>query len=234
MGFADLHIHSIASDGTATIAAILHHASMQTDLDVIAITDHDQLDSSLRACELAAHTRITAIPGMEISTRDGHLLALFLQTSVPAGLSFVETAERVRLVGGFPVAAHPLDPLAKSIGGKRLRQIAGRYPGLLAGIEVDNGSQLDLRRNAASQLLRWDTGLPGLGCSDAHTLSAIGNTRTAFAGASAEDLRQALTAGTLVPLPTHRPPHFIRHYILHLILRYGLGIIDDVNGPRRK
>ncbi len=227
MGFADLHIHSIASDGTATVAAILAYASDHTDLDVIAVTDHDQLESSLIACDMAARFRVQAVPGMEISTSEGHLLALFLSTPVPAGMSFVETAERVRLFGGLPIVAHPMDPMARSIGSRRLREIVRQYPGLLAGIETDNGSQLDLRTNRTSQRLRWDTGLPGLGCSDAHILSAIGNTRTAFIGHSVADLRRAIEHGEVVPVPTRRPARFMYQHLWRLALRYGLGRIDE-------
>ncbi len=220
MGFADLHIHSNASDGTATVAAILRYASEHTDLDVIAIADHDRLDSSLQACEQAANYRVEAIPAMEISTSEGHLLALFIEKP---GMPFVETAQRVRLLGGLPIVAHPLDRFAPSLGGKHLRRIVRLYPGLLAGIEVANGSQLDLRRNIMAETLRWDTGLPALGNSDAHVLEAIGNTRTAFAGHSAAALRQALENGEVVPLPTRRPPHFMRRHLLKLALRFGWG-----------
>jgi predicted metal-dependent phosphoesterase TrpH len=53
MGFADLHIHSIYSyDGTASVHAILRRAR-QIGLDVIAITDHDEINGSLKALELA-------------------------------------------------------------------------------------------------------------------------------------------------------------------------------------
>lgn len=235
MGFADLHIHSLHSDGTASIEAILYYASTRTDLDVIAITDHDYLDSSLRACDLAQDYRIDAIPGLEISTREGHLLALFLETPVAADMSFVETAERVRVYGGLPFAAHPLDPLAKSIGAKRLRQIVEHYPGLLAGIEAENGSQISLRQNEGAQQLRWEMGLAAIGCSDAHILSAIGNARTAFAGHTAQDLRLALETGSVVPIPTRRDARFVHKHALKLALRYGLGIIDDLKaeGIRR-
>src|SRR5215831_16058562 len=54
LGRADLHIHSTYSDGIPTIEQILKHTELHTDLDVIAITDHNIIDSSLRARDLWA------------------------------------------------------------------------------------------------------------------------------------------------------------------------------------
>lgn len=228
MGAADLHMHSVHSDGTATISAILHHASAHTDLDVIAITDHDTLEGSLRARDLAAHFRVQVAPGIEIRTSEGHLLALFLETPVRAGLSFVETAELVRLYGGLPFAAHPTGSLAKSLGAQRLRRIVRRYPGLLAGIEAENGSLPLLRDNASAQDLRWELGLPGIGNSDAHDLASIGAARTAFPGHTVADLRRALEGGYVVPLPVHWEERSLGRVAAHFALRVGFGLVDDL------
>ncbi len=86
MGLADLHIHSIHSyDGTATIPAILKHVSEKTDLDIIAITDHDSLDGVNQALNLAPKYGLQVIPGCEITTAQGHVLALFIHKRIPAG-----------------------------------------------------------------------------------------------------------------------------------------------------
>lgn len=230
MGLADLHIHSIYSDGTATVEAILLHASAKTDLDVIAITDHDTLDGALKARELAVHFRVEVVPGVEISTAQGHLLALFLEKPVEAGLSFIETAQQVRRYGGLPFAPHPASLLAPSIGGRALRAMAKEHPHLLAGIEVENGSLLYRRENAAAHRLRWELGLTGVGGSDAHVLAEIGSAATAFAGCTAQDLRRALERGEVTPLPTKRQARYLRRQIKHFALRYGLRVIQAAEG----
>jgi predicted metal-dependent phosphoesterase TrpH len=228
MGSADLHIHSVHSDGTATISAILHYASTHTDLDVIAITDHNTLEGSLKACELAADFRVKVIPGMEITTREGHLLALFLETSVAPGLSFAETASKVRLFGGLPFVAHPTSSFGQSLPIKQLREIVQCYPDLLAGIEAENGSIINLRENEAAQALRWELGLPGIGNSDAHILDEIGSIRTLFPGTTTADLRTALEMGAVVPFPAKKRVHFFRHHAARFALRYGLGIVETI------
>ena len=223
MGLADLHIHSTFSDGAATVEAILYHASAHTDLDVIAITDHDTLEGSLLALQLARDFRIEVAPGMEITTAEGHLLALFITEPVPSGQSFVETAQQVRALGGLPIAAHPFDILAHGVGARRLRLIQREHPGLLAGIEVINGSLLTPIGNYRAEKLRWELGVPGIGSSDAHMLEDIGVARTLFPGQTKESLRFALEKGFVTPMATRRDRHYYRRSALRLALRFGLG-----------
>ena len=63
MGLADLHMHTIYSyDGTASVPRVLARAR-QIGLDVIAITDHDEIAGSLKALELAPDYGLEVIPG---------------------------------------------------------------------------------------------------------------------------------------------------------------------------
>jgi predicted metal-dependent phosphoesterase TrpH len=48
-----MHIHSIASDGTASAAQILDHVECRTDLDVIAIADHERIEAAIECRRLA-------------------------------------------------------------------------------------------------------------------------------------------------------------------------------------
>src|SRR5215211_6285239 len=94
MGLADLHIHTIYSyDGTASVPAVLAQAK-QIGLDVIAITDHDEIKGALKAFELAPKLGIDVIPGIEITTAEGDLLALFVTENVTPGRSLIETILR--------------------------------------------------------------------------------------------------------------------------------------------
>ncbi|MBK7452007.1 MAG: PHP domain-containing protein [Anaerolineales bacterium] len=108
MGTADLHIHSIYSlDATTTVRAILKQAA-DVGLNVIAVTDHDEIRGSLEAQQLAPQYGIEAIPGAEISTKDGHLVALFIKTLPPSGLSIIDTLIWIGKQGGIAIAPHPL------------------------------------------------------------------------------------------------------------------------------
>ena len=234
MGLADLHIHSTFSDGTATVEAILYYASRHTDLDVIAITDHNTLAGALLALELAEKFRVEVIPGMEVTTTDGDLLALFVTEPVAAGLTFADTARRVREIGGLPLAPHPFDILAHGIGARRLRQIQEEHPGLIAGIEVVNGSLLTPIGNHRAEKLRWELGIPGFGGSDAHILEDIGAGHTIFPGQSAADLRAALENGHVIPAARKRDSAYYRRAITRFALRMGFGVAHHLEGRQNE
>ena len=86
VGRADLHIHTLASDGTASVAQILDVVATRDDLDVIAITDHERIDAAVAARAMAGDRgmRTEIVIGEEVTTRGGHLLGLFLERRVPS------------------------------------------------------------------------------------------------------------------------------------------------------
>jgi predicted metal-dependent phosphoesterase TrpH len=198
MGLADLHIHTIYSwDGTSTISAVLKYAADYTDLDVIAITDHDEIAGALQALDLAPNYGISVLPGCEISTMDGHLLALFIQRPVQPGLSLVETVLRVGELGGLCIAAHPLARGINSLAPEAIRS-ALKVPGVsdvLIGIEVFNASIFHRRSNEVALAFAQDLPMAQVGNSDSHWLQTIGQGATEFAGTTVADLRLALETG---------------------------------------
>src|SRR5262245_43958804 len=108
MGLADLHIHTIHSyDGTASVSAVLRQAK-KIGLDVIAITDHDEIAGSLKALELAPSYGLEVIPGIEITTAEGDLLAFNITQKIERGQALIETVLQVHEAGGFCIAPHPM------------------------------------------------------------------------------------------------------------------------------
>ena len=199
MGLADLHIHTIYSyDGTATVPAVLRRAK-EIGLDVIAITDHDEIGGALEAVKLASHYGVEVIPGMEITTAEGDLLALFITQKVEAGLSLTETILKVHDLGGICIAPHPMagGMGMKSLSAKsiikalRTKEVAGT----LIGIETYNGTAIDRIGNHYAHLLAARLGISQTGSSDAHVLETIGLGATEFPGKTAADFRAALRSG---------------------------------------
>ena len=84
MGRADLHIHTVASDGVSSVVEILDAVAAREDLAVIAITDHERIDAAVAGRSIAHDRglRTEIVVGEEISTRGGHLLGLFLEHPV--------------------------------------------------------------------------------------------------------------------------------------------------------
>ena len=200
MGLADLHIHTIYSyDGTATVPAILRRAR-EIGLNVIAITDHDEIAGALEAEKIASHYGIEVIPGSEITTAEGDLLALNIREKVQPKLSLIETILRVKDLGGIAIAAHPM---AGGWGMKSLTPTsilkALRHPmagNALVGIEAYNGTAIDRISNHAATLFANGLKIAHTGSSDAHIIDTIGFGATEFPGTSAADLLHALRERT--------------------------------------
>jgi predicted metal-dependent phosphoesterase TrpH len=198
MGKADLHIHTTWGDGTATVRQILDRAQSDAELDVIAITDHDDLRASWEAQDLASAYRVDVIAGMEITTLQGHLLALFLERPVKMLRSLEWTVQAVHDQGGLCIAPHPLSWLTRSLGEGAMRRVHGNPHTEIHfdAVEVINPS-LAGRVTAArvNQLNESVFRLPETGSSDAHHLAGVGAAFTEFEGSSAEDFRRSLEAG---------------------------------------
>jgi predicted metal-dependent phosphoesterase TrpH len=198
MGKADLHIHTTWGDGTASVRQIMDYVAAETDLDVIAITDHDDLRAGWEAQELAGEYPFHVIPGTEITTLQGHLLALFLERPIKMLRPLEWTIQAVHDQGGVCIAPHPLSWLTRSLGERAVRRVhddphAEVY---FDGIEVINPSlagQVTAARvgELNDELLH----LPRTGSSDAHHLRGVGSAFTEFDGRGAADFRRALMAG---------------------------------------
>ena len=201
MGTADLHIHSIYShDATTTVRAILKQAA-DVGLDVLAVTDHDEIRGSLEAVKLAPEYGLEAIPGAEVSTKDGHLVALFIQTLPPAGMSIVETLIHIGNQGGIAIAPHPFNNLPNSLSMEAvLGALANpRAKGALRGIETHNMGTQNFDKVARKIAVYLP--LAKIAASDAHIYWAVGAGRTEFPGKTAQDLRTALENNATVPIP---------------------------------
>jgi predicted metal-dependent phosphoesterase TrpH len=200
---ADLHIHSTYSDGIPMIEQILKHTEFHTDLDVIAITDHNVVDGSLRARDLWAKSsyRFDYIVGEEISTNEGHLLALFIEKHIPPHVSIERSIDLIHDQGGLAIVVHPLHPLLRmSCQREVLDRIYANKDLWLDGIETWNAGLCGIFANrVVMRANRQCYGWSEVGNSDAHTLNAIGRACTLFQGSTASDVRTAIQSGLSKP-----------------------------------
>jgi predicted metal-dependent phosphoesterase TrpH len=189
-------VHSVWSDGANRPEQIVRAAAGR--VDVLAITDHDEIRGAQLARDFARDhpaLGVEIVVGEEISTRNGHLIGLWLEEVVPPGLSAAETIERIHAQGGLAVAAHPFHPLR---GTDRGQHSVGRLIPELAldAIEVVNNAGVFSKVYdawAAMRNVEWM--LPVTAGSDAHHVWYVGSALTRFEGRSADDLRRALVAG---------------------------------------
>jgi predicted metal-dependent phosphoesterase TrpH len=196
LGRADLHIHTLASDGTAGIEEILDHVERSTDLDVIAITDHERIDAALAARSMARDRGLRAevIVGEEVTTLGGHLLALYLDGPIRPYRSLRTTILAVHDAGGLAIPAHPLVPFPLCAQGWMLRRLLvdpdpAAHPD---GLETFNPTSLGKPLHRRVVEFADEHRLAHLGNSDAHALEAIASGWTTFPGRDAADLRRAI------------------------------------------
>ena len=217
MGKADLHIHTRVSDGMASVAQVLEYIEHRTDLDVVAITDHEDVSGGLQARELATRRgyRFEVIPGAEITTLQGHLLAIFIERTSASFRGIEATLDAIHAQGGLAIAPHPLSWLTRSLSKRTLDRLAVTDGQRLDAIELANPSPAALRtRDRATTLNEEHWHLPLTGGSDAHHLPHIGTGWTQFAGSTAEHLREAIRSGTtqalMRPYPSLREVGMVR------------------------
>ena len=203
MGRADLQLHSDLGDGLSPPEAILD-AAERAGLDVIALTDHDDIRGSFLARDAAARrgSHVAVIAGMEVTTRSGHLLALFIEDEVPMLRPLAETIAAVHELGGLAVVPHPLSYLTFSVGERVLRDLASRGDPAtrVDGIEVRNPSYAGrVRATRAEWLNDHVLHVAATGSSDAHHANLVGTAWTEFDGTGPEDLRRAIVARSTTP-----------------------------------
>ena len=196
-----MHVHTSHSDGMADVPELLDHVEAETDLDVIAVTDHDGLAGAMAAREgwARGRWRFEVIPGMEVTTIEGHLLALYVESPVPCLRPVAETLEAIQRQGGIAVVPHPFTWMTRGMGATHIRRVlaSGNDGVHFDGIEVTNPTPAGrLGARKARRLNTREFGLAEVGGSDAHFLPAIGEGYTEFDGTTASELREAIAGKT--------------------------------------
>ncbi len=196
LGRADLHIHTLASDGTSTVAAILDHAERRVGLDVIAITDHDRIDAAIAARAMAADEgmQVAVVIGEEVTTRGGHLLGLFLEERVRPLRSLRSTIAAIHEQGGLAIPAHPLVPYPLCAQGPVLRRLLADADPLVKPDGLETFNPTTLGRPWHGRVVRFAAAhdLATVGNSDAHAAEQVGQCWSTFPGRTPDDLRLAI------------------------------------------
>lgn len=185
----------------ADVPELLDYIEERTDLDVVAITDHDHIRGAWRAREVWANRgyRFELIVGTEITTVEGHLIGLFVEDPVDS-LTPVELAlQEVHRQGGLCIVPHPMSWVTRSLDRETLLRV-NEHAGdgiYFDAIETATGSAAGrLWIERAKRLNQERLGLPEVGGSDAHFPESVGCAYTQFEGSAADDLRSSIVNGT--------------------------------------
>lgn len=185
----------------ASVSEIMYYVQEYTDLDLIAIADHDRVEGALQAVEwVKAHPdcRFRVVVATEITAALGrHLLAYFFRPPYPTepfprGKSYRHTISAVHEMGGLAAVPHPTVMWTPSGGYRHILWLLGAGV-RIDGIEVCNAA-IGARGNTEKirTFNRRDFHLGELGGSDAHHLAQIGSAFTYFKGRSPLEFEHSL------------------------------------------
>src|SRR2546426_4874100 len=142
-------------------------AAIRKGLRGMIITDHDSVAGGLAGRKVArGYKDFKVIPGAEVTSHSGHILAIGIENNVPRGLTVEETVERIHDLGGIAIASHPFS--------SRVRPSLGEECLKTDGIEVFNSMNRGLG-NARAMSLAEANGRPRTAGSDSHWAKTVGN-----------------------------------------------------------
>ena len=184
----DLHVHTVGSPDAHTRIEDLPEIIRAKGLDGLAVTEHNNFDPP-------SFSDVLIVPGVEISSRDGHVLALGVRESIPSRLSADETITRIHDQGGIAIIPHPHDPVSERV---KIAQLKVRPD----AVETVNADALSFQ--ISNWLARRDArkfGLPQVGGSDSHIPQSIGDAYTIVDSTSRDvrDVLESIKAGKAHP-----------------------------------
>ena len=183
---ADLHVHTIYSGDSVITPKDLVFYAKKRGLNAVAVTDHDRLDGALR---IASEVDFPIIPGIEVSSLQGHIIGLNVREPVGRDLSADETVERIHDLGGVAIACHPFALFKGSIG----KYVTEKFD----AVEAINSSSFPFasstrKANELAEKLR----LPKTAGTDAHYGPVVGQAYTVIEAELAVDsMVKALVEG---------------------------------------
>jgi hypothetical protein len=185
----DLHVHTTGSSDAFIDPEQLPTIVKERGLDGVAITNHD------------AYTEVTSseviiLPGIEVSTRQGHIIGLGVPSTIEKGKTADETISTIQHVGGVAVVPHPFDPISPCVNPIKLKS----KPEAIEVINADAlffGLNTRYARRVATQL-----GLPMVAGSDSHIPETVGDAYTLIETDSknVSDILVAIRAGSVQPV----------------------------------
>ncbi|MEM7819337.1 MAG: PHP domain-containing protein [Candidatus Aenigmatarchaeota archaeon] len=218
----DLHVHTNYSKGTKifhegmnTPEQIVRHAK-KIGLSAVAITDHDNIEGALSAKRFEKKYGIIIISGEEVSTKNGHILALGINEFIAPGLSVDETLDLIHQQGGIAIASHPFDVARKGLGYLSKKCDA---------VEAFNAMNIERIGNMKCERFAKNNRLPMVAGSDAHKINMLGFGITKINADSVDEILKKIKKGDTTLICKYVPTKFIVDWtVQRLKMSYGYTI----------
>jgi predicted metal-dependent phosphoesterase TrpH len=190
---ADLHVHTTYSRDSVITPKELVFCAKRRGLAAVAVTDHNEVEGALA---IAKQTDFLIIPGIEVSSLNGHIVGLSMNEVIPRGLSADKTVDLIHKAGGIAIACHPFALFKRSIG----KHVSVKFD----AVEAINASAFPFRRaTRQAHKLAERLKLPKVAGTDAHYAPMIGQAYTLIdAEANVEAIIKAIVNGKCEPAGT--------------------------------
>ena len=166
----DTHIHSKYSKDSITPLEDIIKYSQKIGLNAIAITDHDEIEGTWAVRKLE-HEGLLLIPGEEVSSSEGHIIALGITDYIKPLQTPQETVDQIHDYAGIAIAAHPYCYYRSGLGN------------IVQSLDVDAMETMNSRfilgiSNHIAKKVSKKNNVPVIGASDAHFVKGIGRCYT--------------------------------------------------------
>ena len=182
----DLHTHTFFSGDGVSSPEELIAAAKAKGLNGVAITDHNTcdainylIDKGLMRMDGSAVDNFLVVPGVEVTTAEGHLLCIGATLPFLKGKPALDVCHMIHERGGLAIPPHPYDLFRAGIRFATLETLP------VDALEVFNAATTLRRYNRYAFKYAQARGLPMTAASDAHHAAAVG---TAYTILNTEDL----------------------------------------------
>jgi predicted metal-dependent phosphoesterase TrpH len=188
---ADLHVHSAYSPDSMITPKDLVFYARKRRLNAVAVTDHNRVEGALK---IAKQTDFFIIPGIEVSSADGHIVGLNITEVIPRGLPAEETVDRIHTAGGVAIACHPYALFKGSLKG----HVSAKFD----AVEAINARAFPFgRSNQKAEEAARRLGLSRVAGTDAHYAPQIGSAYTVMdAELNLDAITKAIVDGRCQPV----------------------------------
>lgn len=200
---ADLHLHTCASPDSLITPDMLVERAVALGINCLAVTEHNTTEGAIAVQRIAPFKVIAA---EEVKTAEGEIIGLFLNETIPAGLSAEETVERIKGQGGLVCLPHPFDRLRR----EPLRPAAReRIRSSIDVVEVLNARVTFKSDNERARRFAEELGAAMSAGSDAHTLNEVGRAYVEMPDfESPAQFLESLRSGTVIGSASSPLVHF--------------------------
>lgn len=173
----DIHIHSKYSPDCISEPEVIIKWAKSKGLDFISISDHNRF---------RIHKGdIMIVPAEEVSSEDGHVLALFIEQEIPSGKTQEETVDTIHDNNGIAISAHTF---------RLINGVKKGFKDIYDAIETKNGRCMK-HCNRKSEELAKRLNKPGTAGSDAHFYEEVGRVYMKVEDSDMEGIRKSIMNG---------------------------------------